>query len=112
MPMSFSATERTDMVERTRLRLESSDRFPAEEYRIDDDGKVEVRTLDPGDQSIWSVWWRLTPGQLSSHVERNTVVAQWLERRLGWRRLLPACVGQEPSMWNIPREYESSGTRA
>jgi hypothetical protein len=23
-------------------------------------------------------WWRLTPEQLSIHVERNTVVAQWL----------------------------------
>jgi hypothetical protein len=29
------------------------------------------------------------------------VVAQWLERRLGWRRLLLACVGQEPSMWKV-----------
>lgn len=30
-----------------------------------------------------SVWRTLTSDDLSSHVKRNTVVAQWLERRLG-----------------------------
>ena len=88
----------------TRLRLESGDGSLAKEYRIED-GIVEVRTLDPEVGSVRcseSVWWRLSPEQLSIHVERNTVVAQWLERRLGWRRLLQACVGQEPSMWRVP----------
>jgi hypothetical protein len=86
-----------------RLRLESVDGSPAKEYRIDD-GNVEVRTLDPDDGSdrcIGSVWSRLTTEQLSIHVERNTIVAQWLERRLGWRHLLQACVGQEPSVWKV-----------
>ena len=86
-----------------RLRLESGDGSPAKEYRIED-GKIEVRTLDPEGGSVrrtGSIWWRLTPEQLSIHVERNTVVAQWLEGRLGWRRLLQACVGQEPSMWKV-----------
>ncbi len=86
-----------------RLRLESGDGSPAKEYRIED-GKVEVRTLDPEGGSVrgtGSVWWQLTPEQLSIHVERNTVVALWLERRLGWRRLLQVCVGQEPSMWKV-----------
>jgi hypothetical protein len=86
-----------------RLRLESGDGSPAKEYRIED-GNVEVRTLDPeggSDRGTESVWWRLTSEQLSIHVDRNTVVAQWLERRLGWRRLLQACVGQEPSMWKV-----------
>jgi len=78
-----------------RLLLESGDGSPAKEYRIQDEN-VEVRTLDPG-----SVWWRLTREQLSTHVEHNTVVAWWLERRLGWRRLLQACVEQEPSMVNV-----------
>ncbi len=85
-----------------RLRLESCDGSPAKEYRIED-GNVEVRTLDPEGRSVrrtGSVWWRLTPEQLSIHVERNTVVAQWLERRLGWRRLLQACVGQ-PGVWKV-----------
>jgi hypothetical protein len=34
---------------------------------------------------------------LSSHVRGNTPVARWLERSLGWRRLLRACVGQYSS---------------
>ena len=86
-----------------RLRLESGNGSPAKEYRIED-GNVEVQTLDPEGGSrrhTGSVWWRLTPEQLSIHVERNTVVAQWLERRLGWRHLLQACVGQEPSVWKV-----------
>ena len=93
-------------LESMRLRLESDDGSPVKEYRIED-GNVEVRSLDPLDQvdgsirRTGSVWWRLTPGQLSIHVERNTVVAQWLERRLGWRRLLQACVGEQPSMWKV-----------
>ena len=88
---------------RMRLLLESGDGSPAKEYRIED-GNVEVRTLDPEGGSVRSTgrgWWRLTPEQLSIHVERNTVVAQWLERRLGWRRLLQACVDQEPSMGKV-----------
>ena len=91
-----------------RLRLESGN--SAKEYRIED-GNVEVRTLDPesgSDRRTGSVWWQLTPEQLSIHVERNTVVAQWLERRLGWRRLLLACVGQEPSMWKVAENTNHS----
>jgi hypothetical protein len=86
-----------------RLLLESGDGSPAREYRIED-GNVEVRTLDPDGgcvRSTGSVWWRLTREQLSTHVEHNTVVAWWLERRLGWRRLLQACVEQEPSMVKV-----------
>jgi len=86
-----------------RLRLESSDGSPAKEYRVEN-GNVEFRTLDPegrADRHPGSAWWPLTPEQLSLHVERNTVVAQWLERRLGWRRLLQACVGEEPSVWKV-----------
>jgi hypothetical protein len=86
-----------------RLRLESGDGSPAQEYRIEG-GNVDVRTLDPEGENvrrIRSVWRRLTPEQLKIHVERNTVVAVWLERRLGWRRLLQACVDQEPSMSEV-----------
>lgn len=86
-----------------RLILESGDGSPAREYRLED-GNVEVRTLDPAGGSVrsaWSVWSQLTPEQLRIHVERNTVVAQWLERRLGWRRLVQACVDQEPSLSEV-----------
>jgi hypothetical protein len=89
------------LLERMRLRLESGDGSPAKEYRIEP-GSVEVRVLDPeGIQRAGRGWWRLTPEQLSIHVERNTVVAQWLEHRLGWRRLLQACVAQEPDAWRV-----------
>jgi hypothetical protein len=77
-----------------RLLLESGGGSPAKEYRIED-GNVEVKTLDGGSYRR-NVWWRLTPGQLSTHVKRNTLVARWLEHRLGWRRLLLACVGPRP----------------
>jgi hypothetical protein len=73
------------------LRLEAADGSAAEEYRIYD-GDVEVRKLEPLDEGARPAWYRLTPGQLSTHVQRNTVVAQWLQRRLGWRRLLQKCI--------------------
>src|SRR5712692_3533731 len=66
--------------ENVRLRLEAADGSATKEYRIDD-GKVEVRSLhshsgyDPPESS----WHRLTPQQLSTHVECNTVVAQWFK---------------------------------
>jgi hypothetical protein len=78
-------------------RLESINHYPGprKEYRIKD-GKVEARearVLDRGTAHD-DVWSELSPAQLSSHVRGNTPVARWLERSLGWRRLLRACVGQ------------------
>jgi hypothetical protein len=81
-----------------RLRLESGDGFPVKEYRIED-GSVGVRVFDPKGPSDESDWRQLTSDELKTHVEHNTVVAQWLERRLGWRRLLQACVSEGPSVW-------------
>jgi hypothetical protein len=83
-----------------RLRLEAGDGSATKEYRVDD-GRVEVRSWQPhiGYDAAEHSWHQLTPEQLSTHVERNTVVAQWLERRLGWRRLLQACASQEPHSW-------------
>jgi len=73
--------------------LESTSHSPAKEYRIKA-GKVESTVLDDrSDQE--NAWWQLSPEQLSRHVRRNTAVARWLERNLGWRRLLRACVGLE-----------------
>jgi hypothetical protein len=84
------------------LRLEARNGFAAKEYRIKR-GSVEVRTF-ACESDHMRIWSRLTPEQLSTHVKHHTVVARWLEHRLGWRRLLRACVGLEP--W-IP-----SGSRA
>lgn len=94
------------MADIKRLRVESNDGSPAKEYRVIDD-RIEVRSLPAPhthDGSDQASWWRLTPDQISIHVERNTVLAQWLEQRLGWRKLLRACVGEE--FW-APKNQES-----
>lgn len=80
------------------LRLEAADGTAIEEYRIDH-GAVEVRRLLELDDH-GAGWRRLTPAQLRDHVNRKTLLAQWLERRLGWRRLLRACLGEE-NLWQL-----------
>ena len=80
------------------LRVESPEGC-AEEYRIGE-GEVEVRQLQhPIEEE--RRWHRLTPGELTAHVNRNTVVAQWLMRRLGRRRLLRACVADQNSHYRF-----------
>ncbi|HLB88178.1 MAG TPA: hypothetical protein VJK29_11040 [Terriglobales bacterium] len=96
---------------RKRLRLERGDGSSVKEYRIEN-GIVEARTLDPNgqpDPQTGSDWQQLTPDQLAVHVERNTVVAQWLRRRLGWERLLCACITQEPTMQDVVEDQEPPG---
>jgi hypothetical protein len=85
--------------------LGSRSHFPAKEYRIKA-GKVEAKVLDNKSDPENS-WWQLSPEELSSHVRRNTVVAQWLEQNLGWRKLLWACVGEEPIKTDITGSYDS-----
>ena len=75
------------------LRLEAVTGDPMLEYRIEN-GRIEVRKLQPKYSNDPEPEWQLmSPEQLRMHVERKTVVAAWLERRLGWQRLLRACVG-------------------
>lgn len=96
-----------------RLRLERGDGSQVKEYRIEN-GIVEARTLDPNgqpDPQTGGDWQALTPDQLAVHVERNTVVAQWLQRRLGWRRLLWACISQEPTMQEVTQEVAEDTSR-
>ncbi len=76
-------------------RLQSLNHSLVKEYRVTKDGKIEARLLDCGFEQE-SEWREVSPAQLSSQVRRNTAVAQWAERNLGWRRLLWACVGEEP----------------
>jgi hypothetical protein len=73
--------------------LDSVNHSPVKEYRINKNGKIVARVLDC-DTEQGNDWTEVSPEQLSSHVKKNTVVARWLERNLGWRRLLQACVGQ------------------
>jgi hypothetical protein len=74
------------------LRVEDPDGRTVAEYRIHDEA-VEVRHL-PLLADAEDEWYQLTPEDLTSHVSRNTPVAQWLTRRLGWRRLLRACLNE------------------
>ena len=82
---------------------ESSSLPITREYRIRE-GKVESRILD-GDSAHMAHWTEVSSQQLSHHVLGNTAVARWAERNLGWRRLLQACVGQEPDEQE-PNEME------
>ncbi len=87
------------------LRLETSDGI--EEYRIRN-GDIEVRQLQyPAEED--RVWYRLTAEELKEHVNRNTVVAQWLKRRMGWRPLLRACVAEQ-NLYH-PEEAENAPDR-
>ena len=82
------------------LRLEAPDGI--EEYRIRD-GEVEVRQLQhPVEED--RMWYRLTPEELTVHVNRNTIVAKWLTHRMGWRRLLRACVADQNLFQYEPAE--------
>lgn len=74
------------------LRLEAANGSGFEEYRVHD-GDIEVRqerqpyALSRGE----GAWRRLSSGEIADQVCRKTAVAQWLLRRIGWRRLLLAC---------------------
>jgi len=80
------------------LRLETPDGAALEEYRIEG-GAIEVRRLSHLGHSSGG-WRQLTPAQLTDHVNRKTLLAQWLLRRIGWRRLLRACLGEE-DIWPL-----------
>lgn len=74
----------------TRLRLEPGGDTPVQEYSIDK-GKVEFRVVERESDPGSAEWHEVPPEELRWHVERGTVVAKWLERRLGWQRLLRQC---------------------
>ncbi len=75
------------------LRLEAVDGSGLEEYRIHE-GAIEVRKLRAYDASEGN-WERVTHAQLAAHVKEDTVVAQWLRKRIGWQRLLLACTNPQ-----------------
>lgn len=84
-----------------RLCIDPGDGSPRIEYRVADD-RVECRTLERSGETNEpdeNRWKPLTSEQLSSHVMSGTVVAHWLQRRMGFHRLLRAC-NQDPSFAN------------
>jgi len=76
-----------------RLRIDRCDGSPVADYRIKNDW-VERRTLEAGAECSPTTegrWQRLTPEQLASNVMSDTVISQWLLRRMGVHRLVRAC---------------------
>jgi len=73
------------------LRIDAPDGSSVVEYRIRHDS-VETRTW-PAEQSdgTGNEWQRLTPQQIDHHITRSTIVAYWLRRRIGVRRLIQTC---------------------
>ena len=67
-----------------RLRIESVNGSPANDYRIMD-GKVEVRLLDSTGREFpapTSRWRRLDDNDIQMHHALKTVVSKWLHARL------------------------------
>lgn len=75
------------------LRIDRGPGSPIIDFRIQD-GCVESRIVDSAHVENDSGWQRVTAEQLSSHLLSNSVVAQWLRRRMGIHRLLRACMQQ------------------
>lgn len=76
-----------------KLRIDANDGSPVVEYRIDGGG-VERRTVETATHASSATevqWQRLRPVELIFHVMANTVLAQWLLRRLGAHALAQAC---------------------
>ena len=80
------------------LRLEAPGGRAIEDYRIHN-RDVEVRRIQGRTQDDCG-WRQLTAEELTEHVYQNSIVAQWLERRLGRQRLLRACIGEQ-SLYDI-----------
>ena len=90
------------------LRLEAVDGSEPQEYRIRDGG-VEFRQSAVGKEGEWHL---LPAEELTRHVKSNAVVAHWLEHRLGWRRLLRACVGDKDTFYSENSEGATSDRAA
>lgn len=101
------AAEGAVMLACNRLRIDPCDGSTVAEYRIDN-GCVESRTLETVAEFSTATdqrWQRLTPEQLTSHVLANTVLAQWLGRRMGVHRLVRACTeSDERRCWSATFE--------
>ena len=69
-----------------------------EEYRVID-GEIQIRELSPNRPDKNSKWRILNSEKLIAHVEKNTIVSQWLRQRLGWRGLLRACVADQHRLY-------------
>ena len=69
---------------------------PRKKYRVSD-GEIQVRQLKSGKDS--GDWRTLSPAELTTQVEKKTILAQWLRQRLGWRVLLRSCVADQEYLY-------------
>jgi hypothetical protein len=90
------------------LRVQTVD-GSVEEYRIND-GEIQVRGLPSSSGAGSGGWRKLRPAELADHVEKKTIVSQWLRQRLGWRGLLRACVADRDGLYGEAASIE--GTQA
>lgn len=88
-----------------KLRIDPGNDAPGMDYRIEN-GCVESRMvddeIDERGSSTEECWQRLTPQELSCLVTANPLVARWLSRRMGIRRVIRAC--NEPCDEQSPSE--------
>jgi hypothetical protein len=77
----------------THFRVETPDGH-TEDYRIRD-GKVEALQSQGDLTQDDRDWHHLNGQELTSHINRNSVVGRWLEHHLGWRRLIQVCVDEQ-----------------
>jgi|SRR6185312_4830268 hypothetical protein len=85
------------------LLLQNVDGSATEEYRVIG-GEIQIRELSPNRLDKNSKWRILNSEELIAHVEKNTIVSQWLRQRLGWRGLLRACVADQRGLYGDAAE--------
>jgi hypothetical protein len=85
------------------LVLEKADGSATEEYRVIN-GEIQVRQLSPERLDENFKWRILNSEELIAHVEKSTIVSQWLRQRLGWRGLLRACVADQGGLYGDAAE--------
>jgi hypothetical protein len=90
------------------LRIQTVD-GSCEEYRITN-GEIQVRQFPSSGGAENAEWRKVRPAELADHVEKKTVVSQWLRQRLGWRGLLRACVSDQDGLYGEAASIE--GTQA
>lgn len=80
------------MLEVNRLCIDPGNGSPTLEYRVEEN-RIECRVVELGPETsdIEKPWKTVSSDELSSHVKSGTVVAHWLQRRIGYRRLLRTC---------------------
>jgi hypothetical protein len=79
------------------LRVEAENGLLVEEYRILD-REIQAREfqLKGADHAEWRT---LSAAELTTHVMKRTVVSHWLQKRLGRRGLLRACVADQSALF-------------